>query len=131
MQKLLTFVALAGLLLAACSNGSGTPDGGGGGAGHGDTGGDGGTATAGSAGHGGAGGGAGSGGAQGFAQYCNVTSGGAVGAGSSYRCTALPAACTTTPTCACLQTQGFAASGNCTMGAQGAVTVTLLAPASR
>ena len=32
---------------------------------------------------------------QGFAQYCAVTTGGALGAGSSYRCTALPAACTT------------------------------------
>ena len=68
---------------------------------------------------------------QGFAQYCAVTTGGALGAGSSYRCTALPAACQTTPTCACLQTQGVAASGNCTMAAQGAVTVTILAPASR
>ena len=67
---------------------------------------------------------------QGFAQYCDVTTGGALGAGSSYRCTALPAACTTTPTCACLQTQGVTGSGNCTMAGQGAVTVTLLAPSS-
>jgi hypothetical protein len=201
MQRLLTLVGVA-TLLAACSNGSGTPDGGGGSTGQG---GAGGTATAGSAGQGGAGaagstgyGGAGTGGAsgggggggnstcatatenaactvdgatcggpctdvcqfcnllrctsgrwqrsesapapcftcgpdlrcQGFAQYCDVTSGGAVGAGSSYHCTALPAACTTTPTCACLQTQGVAGSGNCAMAAQGAVTVTLLAPAS-
>ena len=65
---------------------------------------------------------------QGFAQYCDVTTGGALGSGSSYRCTALPAACMTTPTCACLQTQGVAGSGNCTMAGQGAVTVTLLAP---
>ena len=188
MRKLLPLVGLAALV-AACSNGSGAPDGAAGSTGQGGTGG-----TAGD--HGGAGGGAGNGGAsgggggnstcatatenaactvegatcggpctdvcqfcnllrcmsgrwqrmesapapcftcgpdlrcQGFAQYCAVTSGGAVGAGSSYRCTALPAACTTTPTCACLQAQGVAGSGNCTMAAQGAVTVTLLAPAS-
>ena len=67
---------------------------------------------------------------QGYAQYCDVTTGGALGAGSTYRCTALPAACKTTPTCACLQAQSVAGSGNCTMGAQGEVTVTLLAPAS-
>ena len=67
---------------------------------------------------------------QGYAQYCDVTTGGAVGAGSTYRCAALPTACKTTPTCACLQGQSVAGSGNCTMGAQGAVTVTLLAPAS-
>ena len=68
---------------------------------------------------------------QGFAQYCAVTTGGALGSGSSYRCTALPAACTTTPTCACLQTQGVATSANCTMAAQGAVTVTILGAGER
>jgi hypothetical protein len=67
---------------------------------------------------------------QGYAQYCDVITGGALGASSTYRCTALPAACKTTPTCACLQTQNVAGSGNCTMGAQGEVTVTLLAPGS-
>jgi hypothetical protein len=65
---------------------------------------------------------------QGYAQYCFATTGGAVGATSSYRCMDLPASCKTTPTCACLQSQGVASSANCAMGAQGAVTVTLLAP---
>jgi hypothetical protein len=61
-----------------------------------------------------------------YAQYCDVTMGGAVGAAASYRCTALPTACKTTPTCACLQSQNV--GGNCTMAGQGEVTVTLLAP---
>ena len=54
--------------------------------------------------------------------------GGAVGAAASYRCTALPTACKTTPTCACLQSQSVA--GTCAMAGQGEVTVTLLAPGS-
>ena len=65
---------------------------------------------------------------QGYVQYCEVTMGGAQGSAASHRCSALPTACKTTPTCACLQTQGVAGSASCTMAGQGDVTVTLPAP---
>ena len=62
-----------------------------------------------------------------YAQYCDATIGGAVGSTGSYRCTALPAACTTTRTCACLQSQGV--PGSCVQSGAGELTVTLAAPA--
>jgi len=59
-----------------------------------------------------------------YTQYCEITnsSSGSV----SFRCQETPAACRSTPTCGCLQSQNV--SGNCMEGGAGEVTVTIAAP---
>jgi hypothetical protein len=97
------------------------------------------TGTAGAGGRGGGGGvggGGGSGGGGGTTaagcgcnvttQYCSVTVGGAVGNPPSYQCLALPAACSSDPTCACLL--GKVGCGNICSQGDGGVTVTCEAP---
>jgi hypothetical protein len=58
------------------------------------------------------------------ADYCVTTMGGAVGTPPSYHCSAVPAACRPTPTCACLAP----APALCQQTDAGAHTVTLLVP---
>jgi hypothetical protein len=128
------------LLVVACDNGTGTgtPGTGGSAAGTSGSAGTGGSAgtsgtagTSGSAGtSGGSGGSTGAGGAGGCGcdprtQYCYVIEGGAVGNPPSYSCRTLPAACGTTPTCACVQGQGC---GNLCSAGDGGILVTCQAP---
>jgi hypothetical protein len=108
----------------SCTTTGGT----GGGGGSGGTGGGSGGAGGGNAGTGGGGGSAASdcSACDSATQFCHVTVGGAVGNPPSYQCMALPSACATTPTCACLQ--GKVGCGNlCSMG-DGGVMVTCQAP---
>jgi hypothetical protein len=57
--------------------------------------------------------------------YCQVTSGGAVGIPPSYVCRALPAGCGASPSCACLAGAGC---GQCTISTNGVLTLTCLVP---
>ena len=59
-------------------------------------------------------------------QYCEAMIGGPAGAAGSYGCHLLPAACGTTPTCACLA--GTAQCGNCQMSTAGDLTTRCLFP---
>jgi hypothetical protein len=59
-------------------------------------------------------------------QYCEALVGGAAGNPGSYFCTALPASCGATPTCACLT--GTAVCGNCTVSAAGDLNTLCLLP---
>jgi hypothetical protein len=134
------------LVAVACGNGTGTGSFGTGGAAAGTTGtagtsGNAGTSgSAGTVGNGGAGGNAGTSGGSGGTtgtggaggcscdpqtQYCYVVVGGAVGNPGQYSCRALPAACGTTPTCACVQGQGC---GNICSAGDGGIMVTCQAP---
>jgi hypothetical protein len=58
-------------------------------------------------------------------QYCQATIGGAADRAGSYACQPLPAACTGTPSCACLT---GAACGNCVVSAAGDVMTSCLVP---
>ncbi|HMF43827.1 MAG TPA: hypothetical protein VKQ32_24300, partial [Polyangia bacterium] len=59
-------------------------------------------------------------------QYCEAMLGPLPGNPGAYACHPLPAACGTTPTCACLQ--GTAQCGNCTMSAGGDLSTACLFP---
>jgi hypothetical protein len=59
-------------------------------------------------------------------QYCEAMIGGPAGAAGNYGCQLLPAACGTTPTCACLA--GTAQCGNCQMSTAGDLTTRCLLP---
>ena len=59
-------------------------------------------------------------------EYCRATIGGALGRPGSYTCTPLPTACVSIPTCVCLS--AAAVSGQCTLAANGDLTVTLYVP---
>ena len=48
---------------------------------------------------------------QSYAQYCEITIGGAAGQHSCVSLPATPAACTPTPTCSCFQNQGVPGGG--------------------
>jgi hypothetical protein len=130
------------MLAMACGSGGtpGTPGAGGASAGTTGSAGSGGAAgTTGSAGRGGGGASGGSGGMPGTGgaggvrgcscdpqtQYCYVVEGGPIGNPPSYSCRALPAACGTTPTCACVQGQGC---GNICSAGDGGIMVTCQAP---
>lgn len=122
------------LLVVACGNGTGTGTPGTGGSAAGTTGAAGTGGSAGTSGNAGAGGGSGgttgTGGAGGCScdphtQFCYVVEGGAVGNPPQYSCRTLPAACGTTPTCACVQGQGC---GNICSAGDGGIMVTCQAP---
>gem|GEM_PF-6435063 len=59
-------------------------------------------------------------------QYCKTTEGGAVGNPPSHVCVAIPTACSSTRTCACLAQNGV--PGTCTVGSSGELMTLLQVP---
>ena len=59
-------------------------------------------------------------------QYCKTTEGGVAGSSPSHACVAIPAACQTTRTCACLSQNSV--TGMCTMGSNGELMTLLQVP---
>jgi hypothetical protein len=61
-----------------------------------------------------------------LSQYCKTTEGGPVGSTPSHVCVAIPTACQSTRTCACLAQNSV--SGTCTMGSAGELMTLLQVP---
>ena len=61
-------------------------------------------------------------------EYCESTTGGMPVVPTSFRCVKLPAACQSSPTCACLEAQGVGGSASCNQRGTGELFVTLAAP---